>query len=252
MKTLEEILQPEQLIQTVDIGALPIDGNPPYKTLLQKKLCKVTGFEPSTTGMMALKSHESQWERYLPYALGDGERHTYYHCYAPGMNSLLEPDPKLLQKYPQFNEWGYVRATSPVDTKTLDSLAVPMDYLKMDCQGSELMILKHAKKTLERTLAIQLEVSFNPLYKKQPCFGELDTFLRQINFHPYSFVNIKTWRSCAEVEPEKLLEADVLYVRNYEDIPSAESWKMLALIAHYCYDLKDLTAFCVKRIRSVL
>lgn len=38
-----EILQPQRLTEVVDIGANPIDGDPPYKPMLAAGLCKVTG-----------------------------------------------------------------------------------------------------------------------------------------------------------------------------------------------------------------
>jgi hypothetical protein len=34
-KTLQEILQPSHLTQVLDIGANPIDGDPPYKKMLE-------------------------------------------------------------------------------------------------------------------------------------------------------------------------------------------------------------------------
>ena len=37
-------------IDVVDIGANPIDGDPPYRLLLDAGLCRVTGFEPQLGG----------------------------------------------------------------------------------------------------------------------------------------------------------------------------------------------------------
>jgi hypothetical protein len=45
-KALQDILQTTQLTQILDIGANPIDGDPPYKNMLDLGLCQVTGFEP--------------------------------------------------------------------------------------------------------------------------------------------------------------------------------------------------------------
>ena len=41
---LVELLKPERITIVVDIGANAIDGEPPYKSLLQKGLCRVIGF----------------------------------------------------------------------------------------------------------------------------------------------------------------------------------------------------------------
>ena len=46
----------------VDVGANPIDGDPPYKTLLQKRLCRVTGFEPQAEALAVLNTRKSDLE----------------------------------------------------------------------------------------------------------------------------------------------------------------------------------------------
>lgn len=72
---LYEILQPSRLTEVVDIGANPIDGAPPYKPMLDAGLCRVTGFEPQESALGKLLRSKGANERYLPYAVGDGEVH---------------------------------------------------------------------------------------------------------------------------------------------------------------------------------
>ena len=44
---LLDLLKPQRITEIVDIGANPIDGDPPYKPMLRAgEICKVTGFEP--------------------------------------------------------------------------------------------------------------------------------------------------------------------------------------------------------------
>lgn len=45
-KVLFDLLSPSRLTQVVDVGANPIDGDPPYKNMMGMGLCQVTGFEP--------------------------------------------------------------------------------------------------------------------------------------------------------------------------------------------------------------
>lgn len=45
-KAFSDLLVPRRLTEVVDIGASPIDGDPPYKPMLTAGLCRVTGFEP--------------------------------------------------------------------------------------------------------------------------------------------------------------------------------------------------------------
>ena len=76
----------------MDIGANPIDGDPPYKPMLEAGLCRVTGFEPQPQALEILRKRKGKHETYLPYALGDGKEHTLHCCEASGMTSMLEPD----------------------------------------------------------------------------------------------------------------------------------------------------------------
>ena len=67
------------------------------------------------------------------------------------------------------------------------------DFLKMDVQGAELEIIKNGTNKLKDCLAIQLEVSYFNLYEKQPSFGEVDVYLRELGFIPHMFLDVKRW-----------------------------------------------------------
>ena len=69
---LLKLLGPKRLTAVVDIGANPIDGDPPYKDLLQKRGCRVTGFEPQVEALAMLNKRKSELETYLPNVIGDG------------------------------------------------------------------------------------------------------------------------------------------------------------------------------------
>ena len=45
-----------RLVEVVDVGANPIEGDAPYKGLLQAGLCRVTGFEPQEAALAELKA----------------------------------------------------------------------------------------------------------------------------------------------------------------------------------------------------
>jgi hypothetical protein len=47
LQPLLDLLKPQRVTEIVDIGANPIDGDPPYKPILRAvEICRVTGFEP--------------------------------------------------------------------------------------------------------------------------------------------------------------------------------------------------------------
>ena len=251
MDLLTEILQPQRLTAIVDAGANPIDGDPPYKAMLAAGLCEVTGFEPQAAALARLEQKKGPRERYFPYALADGTQRTLHVCALEGMTSLLVPDPDHLALFNLFPTWGIVKDRIPVATRKLDDIAeiAALDFLKMDVQGAEREVLAHGHAKLKDTVVIQTEVSFVPLYKNQPSFGDMDLALRALGFLPHSVTGTKLWPIAPMVvgnEPNRgirqLLETDMVYVRDFSrpGNMTAEQWKHLALIAHHCYGSYDL------------
>jgi len=251
MDPLSEILKPARLTAVVDVGANPIDGDPPYKAMLAAGLCEVTGFEPQGPALARLEQKKGPRERYLPYALADGTERTLHVCELEGMTSLLVPDPAHLALFNLFPTWGRVKERIPVTTRKLDDIAeiTALDFLKMDVQGVEREVLAHGQAKLADTVAIQTEVSFVPLYKDQPTFGDMDLALRNIGFLPHSVTGTKIWPIAPMVvgdQPNRgirqLLETDMVYVRDFThpENMSVEQWKHLALVAHHCYGSYDL------------
>lgn len=251
MDLLTEILAPARPTAIVDVGANPIDGDPPYKAMLAAGLCEVTGFEPQGPALARLEKAKGPRERYLPYALGDGSARTLNVCELEGMTSLLVPDPAHLALFNLFPIWGTVKHQIPVTTRKLDDIAeiAHLDFLKMDVQGAEREVLTHGRGKLASTVVIQTEVSFVPLYQGQPVFGEMDLALRELGFLPHAVTGTKIWPIAPMVVGDapnrgirQLLETDMIYVRDFSD-PSnmnAEQWKHLALVAHHCYGSYDL------------
>lgn len=249
-------LRPQRLTEIVDIGANPIDGDPPYKPMLAAGVSRVTGFEPQESALQDLLQKKSGLETYLPYAVGDGRSHTLNICTASGMTSLFEPDEKNLALFDVLKPLGEVKDRIPIQTKRLDEVAEiqHLDFLKIDIQGGELDVFKHGKQKLAKAVAIQCEVSFITLYKNQPAFGEIDLELRSQGFIPHCFAAVKNWPISPCVvngDPRQplnqLLEADIVYTRDFSDSDAmdVEQLKHLALIAHHCYGSFDLALRCI-------
>jgi FkbM family methyltransferase len=258
---LIDILRPERLTAVVDVGANPIDGQPPYRPLLAARLCKVIGFEPQPKALAELNARKSAAETYLPYVIGDGMPGTLRVCSAPGMTSLLRPDPNMAMYFRGFESWGRVVEEQPVQTRRLDDVTeiAHLDFLKIDVQGAELTVIRNSARQLERAVAIQAEISFMQLYEGQPSFGELELELRRQGFVPHCFAGIKNWmispmyiESSPFAAINQLLEADIVYVRDFSkpDLMQVEQLKHLAIIAHYCYASFDLTMNCLHRLAA--
>lgn len=253
---LSDLLQPNRLIEITDIGANPVDGDPPYNVLLDLNLCRVTGFEPQTQALAELKAKGRANERFLPYVIGDGESQTLNICSASGMSSLYEPDAKALEVFAVLKETAAVIDRVPFKTYKLDDVSEisDLDFLKIDVQGSELSVFQNGHKKLSQTVVIQTEVSFVNLYQNQPSLGDIDTELRQQGFIPHCFAAVKQCPIAPCIinnnprQPlRQLLEADLVYVKDFTrpELMDDEQLKRLALIAHYCYGSFDLTLRCI-------
>ncbi len=254
-----DLLDTARLTAVVDIGANPIDGDPPYAPMLRDGLCTVTGFEPQPEALAELLAAAGPNERYLPHAVGDGGEHELKVTWMGGMTSLLEPDVERLSTLNEFARYGDVLQRSTIATQRLDDIddLGPLDLLKIDVQGSELTIFRNGRETLSGAVAVHTEMSFVPLYRDQPLFGEVDAELRAQGFVLHTFAALKKWPIAPGVldgniftTHQQHIEADVAYVKDFArlDELDAEQVKHLALLAHHVYASHDLAVRCLAQL----
>lgn len=257
--TWTELLAPERLTAVVDIGANPIDGDPPYVDMLRAGLCTVTGFEPQPEALQLLLDAAGPNERYLPHAVGDGGEHELRVTWMNGMTSLLEPDVARLSTLNEFARYGEVLSRTTLQTTRLDDITDlgPLDLLKIDVQGSELPVFQNGRNTLAGAVAVHTEMSFAPLYEGQPLFGEVDAELRAQGFVLHTFATLKKWPIAPAVvdgyiftHHQQVIEADVAYVKDFGRLEelTAEQLKHLALLAHHVYASPDLAVRCLVQL----
>ncbi len=121
---------------------------------------------------------------YVAAALAASERTARLHLTAdPACSSLFAPDPSTLSIFPELNVASPV-GTTEITLISLDRWASAagveaIDIMKLDVQGAELEVLRGARGPLSGVRLIELEVAFNPIYRGQPLFGEVDSFLRE-------------------------------------------------------------------------
>jgi FkbM family methyltransferase len=222
--------------------------------LLQAGRAQVVGFEPQPEALAELNKKKGPHETYLPHAIGDGGEHTLSICAAPGMTSLLRPNPAVLGLLHGFPEWARVLKTVRVQTKRLDDIpeTAQFDYLKIDVQGAELMVFENAVNGLRDALIIQTEVEFAPLYIDQPLFSDVDQFLRRQGFVLHRFAELKS-RVFKPLIVNKdiyaglsqLFWADAIYIRDFTrlDLLSSEQLLRLATVLHDCYQSVDVVLY---------
>lgn len=257
---LRDLVRCSRPTSIIDIGANPIDGDPPYKEMLGYGLCTVTGFEPQQRALAELQQRKGPLENYRPEVVADGREHRLKITKASGMTSLLTPDHNQLALFTPFLDLGTVVEEHEVQTHRLDDLDIDdFDLLKIDAQGSELMVFQNGQQRLGGTVAIHTEVSLVPLYHGQPTFGEVDNELRSQGFMPHSIPDVKRWAIAPTVfdgnvytPGNQVLEADIVYVRDlaHPERMTSEQLSHLAMIAFHIYGSVDLTVYCILQLQQ--
>lgn len=253
---LIDLLKVENRIEIMDVGAAAINEKPIYKKLLDIEIANLTAFDGDQRQIAAIKALYGDHNcTVIDAFLFDGNTHNVYVCHPKsGMTSLFEPNEAVLKFFNGFVDFGKVYSTEIVTTVRLDEIdeVSEPDFVKMDVQGAELTILQNAQQKLKKCLAIQLEVSFLPLYHNQPSFGDIDLYLRSLGFVPHRFTEVKRWSIAPtlfngkiNVPGNQLLEGDIIYIRNPTDLSAYNDQQIIKLIflSHYCFKSFDLSVW---------
>ncbi|RYE07173.1 MAG: FkbM family methyltransferase [Hyphomicrobiales bacterium] len=254
---IASILPAIEPIKVVDVGAMSLgEENDVYANLARSASVEVVGFEPVAAELEKLRALHPIGRTYLPYAIGDGGRHTFHECNFPMTSSLLEPNHDLVNRFQALGELMQVVSSTEMDTRRLDDIpeVAGTDFLKLDVQGAELMILKGGERLLDDVLVVHTEVEFVPLYKDQPLFGDIDSYLRSRGFAFHKFTGIMgrafkplIYRDDVYSRLSQGLWSDTVYVRDFMGFDRLSTAKLLKLAAilHEVYKSIDLAALAL-------
>jgi FkbM family methyltransferase len=235
----------------VDIGAqLMGPGSHPYDPLRAFGPIDVVGFDPLEHRLEERSAVEgSDGLTLLPYAIGDGQTHTLYINNNDATSSLYPLNTSHNVRFTELAAFHTVE-TQEVATRRLDEVVAegPVDLLKLDIQGAELMVLRHAARTLGETAVVHCEVEFSPIYEGQPLYPEIQQFLNAAGFElidlTWSGKDYYATRS-GSVAPDRLMWADAVFFRDSDrpDIILAQ-----ALIAAAIYGKPTLAEHLLERV----
>jgi FkbM family methyltransferase len=241
-------------IKITDVGAMSLgEGKDPYARLVAAVPCDLVGFEPVAAECESLNRAAPPGWRYLPHVVGDGSEQLFHQCSQPMTSSLLEPNDALLERFHELAQLTRVVEKRRVRTVRLDDLpeVAGTDYLKLDVQGGELMVLRGATAMLRDVLVVDTEIEFLPMYKGQPLFADVDTFLRGEGFilHKIAGMRGASFRlPGVDVELSGVVNqamwGEAVYVRDFTALErlSAGGLLKLATILHENYGSTDLAA----------
>lgn len=258
-----QFLELEQPIRCIDVGALALNGKPePWVEWAQMGCAEVLGFEPLQEECEQLNAQAKERGmaiRYLPWALGDGNKHTLHITNEPMTSSLFKPARPTIDLFPALGEIMQVIREEVVKTRRLDDIkeAQGADFIKLDVQGAELMILQNAQEVLRSASVVQCEVEFIELYEGQPLMSDVDAFLRTQGFAFLRF-DYTTGRPFKPLQLNaaplqaisQTLWADAIYVRDFRRLGDWNSRQLRAasFILHELYDSVDLVAFLLAEL----
>ncbi|HEX7360782.1 MAG TPA: FkbM family methyltransferase [Bryobacteraceae bacterium] len=243
----------DRRLRIVDIGAQSLAGEShSYAALLGILGVQVVGFDPLREKLLERADKEAfPGLTLLPFAIGDGSSHTLHINNDDSTSSLF---PLNGAHNSCFDHLATLRAirTEEVTTRRLDDVLPegPVDFLKLDVQGSELMVLQAAERTLSQTAVVHCEVEFSPIYVNQPLFPSVHEFLTSHNFvlidllipNRYHYI-VPSGRSTQD----RLLWADAVFFHETSD---SETLAVQALIAASVYKKPTLAEHLLERVRS--
>jgi FkbM family methyltransferase len=261
VKFFEEIIPLGAAIQIMDVGAAAINETPIYSNLINAGYGHLHAFEGDERQIEGIRNKYGENVTIHSNFLFDGTIRTFYQAStASGMSSLLKPDPVALAFFNRFTSFGEVKGETKVKTVRLDDIGeLPnLDFIKLDIQGAELVTLKNGTNKLKNVLAVQLEVSYIPLYEDQATFGEVDVWMRSQGFMPHCFLAVKTFSIFPtifagnfRVGGNQLLESDIVYVRNPLQLANMSDERLIvfAWLTHYLFKSTDL---CIHILREMM
>lgn len=251
---LADILNCPRLTSVVDVGASPIDADPPYKAMLAAKLCTVTGFDPDEYSFLKLTALKTDLETYHQSVVADGRWTNLFRCKELGMSSTLCPNTEVMAAFNNLSGWAEISGSDTVDSVKLDDVVETMDFLKADIQGGEYAVFDASPRLMAQAVCVHTEIAFVPIYKNQPAFGEVDMMLRSYGYLPHALFSFKRGmiaplfsQSDRLATKHQLIDGDMVYVRDFTkmDDMSDDQLRHLAMVSHYCYGSTDLVVRCL-------
>ena len=104
---------------------------------------------------------------------------------------------------------------------------------------------------------VHTEAAFVPMYRGQPCVGEVDTLLRELGFVAHTIYSLKRWGVApllVQNNPRRginqLLDGDLVYVKNFFDLTQWTDADLARLshILHFVYGSFDVVYYLMQEL----
>ncbi len=238
----------------VDVGALSLgEGTHPYSPLIDRMPVDIVGFDPQGDRLRERAASETVQGsvQLLPFAVGDGKEHTLYVNDDDATTSLFPLDAERNAAFNHLATLHTVREEEIV-TKRLDDVlpAGPIDFLKLDVQGAELMVLQGGPASVQRTAVVHCEVEFSPIYVGQPLYPTIQIELGAAGFELIDLLVPARYHyltGSGRATPDQLIWADAVFFRETDE---PETLAVQALIAAAIYRKPTLAEHLLGRAEA--
>lgn len=215
------------------------------------------GFEPDKRSREELLSQKNYCKNYfLNEKIISNEEglKKIFLCKSPMNSSVYKPNEDFVKKFSHVDRLRIVKEEK-LNSTTIDNLELDaLDFIKLDIQGGELNALIGAQKSLVKTLGIEIEVEFSPIYKNQPLFSDVKSFLNEQEFEFIDFLRICRWeRNNIYTSLGQATWGDALFLRSPEfvakNITSNDLIKRYIVIC-ILYNKFDLVTTLIELIKD--
>jgi FkbM family methyltransferase len=210
---------PHDSLTLLDVGA---SGGIQRRWLVIEEFLRVIGVEPDPAAHAELVRQNKDNDTYLDVALSKQiETRVLYIANKQECSSLYQPNSTLLGRFHEFERFG-IKATTSIACSTLDAeferrKLGRVDFIKLDVQGSEYDIVQGGQKVLATAFGVETEAEFQPLYKGQPLFADIDRQLRAQGFELFDLARHFWRRTIGGTRGSyrgQLIWGDALYLRS--------------------------------------
>jgi FkbM family methyltransferase len=206
------------------------------------------GFEPDARAQEVNPNTSFTHYELLPFAAGKiNSTRKLYVTKDEGKSSMYRPNYEFLERFPKVDRFDTIEEIE-LEINAIDNIFLkPIDFIKLDIQGSELDALEGADKSLRNVLGVEVEVEFMHLYAGQPLLSSVHKFLEDRGFEFIDFINLCRWERDSLTGLGQLVFADALFLKAPETImkmssPEADIRKYLSIL--YIYNRFDLIEKC--------
>ena len=204
-KILNFFLEKKIILNLCDIGSM---GGLQRKWKLFEELIYFYGFEPQENKNLVLSSKSN-----LEVELNITKK---LQC-----SSVLEPNFEYLKKFQSIERFKVIKKekykTIKFDEFYKDK---DIDFIKIDCEGYELEILRGAQEYLDKkyVLGLEVECEFFKLRSDQPLFWDIKNFLEKNHFIFYDFLKMIRWEKDQYSEIGQPQITDALFLKDPDKI----------------------------------